>query len=952
LIGAMLLTLTSAAFARSTYLIEWEFFYPTSISDNLANCALCHLQVDDSGGYNPYGNAIRNQSQSLPLTTRFANVEDFDSDGDACAATNIEEINASTQPGWKIGDTLPSGLNLTDDQLDPTCNGGIPPVADPGGPYFGTEAVALTFDGSASSDEDGTVVSYAWDFGDGSSGTGVSPTHTYTNGGLYTVTLTVADNDGLSSDPVTTTADINIPPVADPNGPYSGLVGAEVTFDGTGSSDADGVIQSYAWDFGDGNTGTGSTPTNVYDAVGTYVVTLTVTDNDGASDIQTTSATIDILLPPVADAGGPYDGVENEPVTFNGGGSVDPDGTIVSYTWDFGDGSAPVTVATTLVDHTYTADGTYTATLTVTDDDGLTGSDTASVTIQVGNPPPVADAGGPYFGTVGVPLQLDGSNSSDSGSGFIVSYDWNYGDGVVELDAGATPTHTYLADGPYTVTLTVTDDGGKVDSDTAAANISPEPLPPVADAGGPYFGTATVDVLFDGSGSSDPDGNVVEWNWNFGDGTTGTGETPTHAYATEGTYDVTLTVVDNDGLTSEPAATTAEIGPADQLPIADPNGPYSGKEGQEVNFDGTGSYDPDGGIIESYAWNFGDGNTGIGPTPTNVYDIAGTYTVTLTVVDDEGQVSLAATTSAEIVPDEAPTALPGGPYEMQIDQQPVVFDGSASFDPDGSIVAWDWDFGDGNTDSGETVNHTYAEVGTYAVSLTVTDDFGNSDTGTTTATINPPEELPPVADANGPYSALVGETITFDGTGSTDPNGDETIVSFAWDFGDGSTGSGATVDHAYAAEGTYSVTLTVTDDTGLSDSDGTSATISPPVTEGDAFMVFVNAPNTPSAYVGNVLERIVRVYGDATITQDTTVTLTFDAPAGVTVQSLQESITAEAEPWRPATQYFFDVTLGCDAEGVYEITWTATIDAAANDNPNNDTMEDVTTLTCKTNIWR
>ncbi len=257
LIGVALLGVTSAAFARSTYLIEWDFYYPDSRSDNNAQCALCHLLIDDSGGYNAYGNAIRLQSQTLPLTTRFANVESFNSDGDPGGYSNIQEIDLSTQPGWTVGDAVPTGVT---GDLDPG-SVPLPPTADAGGPYSGTTGVSLTFDGSGSND-DGTIVSYAWTFGDGTNGSGVAPSHTYTTGGLYNVSLTVTDDDGLS-DTATTTADINNPPVADPNGPYSGTVDEPVNFNGNGSSDSDGTIVSYAWTFGDGGTGTGPTPTHV-----------------------------------------------------------------------------------------------------------------------------------------------------------------------------------------------------------------------------------------------------------------------------------------------------------------------------------------------------------------------------------------------------------------------------------------------------------------------------------------------------------------------------------------------------------------------------------------------------------------------------------------------------------------------------------------------------------------
>ncbi len=821
------------------------------------------------------------------------------------------------------------------------------PTADAGGPYTGTAGVAVAFDGSGSSDTDGNIVSYAWDFGDGGTGTGVSPSHTYAAAGNYTVSLTVTDNDGLS-DSAATTAEIiaaNVAPTADPGGPYSGTVGVALTFDGSGSNDTDGTIVSYTWDFGDGATGMGVTPTHVYTTADTFDVTLTVTDNDGATNTAVTTATIDAtLLPPVADASGPYSGTVNEPVLFDGSGSSDADGSIVSYAWDFGDGNTGSGVNPA---HTYLTTGDFNVSLTVTDNDGLESTDTTTATIGTGPLPPVADVNGPYTGIVGVPVDFDGTGSSDPNND-IVAYDWDFGDNTFVADAGPTPSHTYSSDGIYTVTLTVIDSTDLSDSASTTATIELILQPPVADPNGPYNGTANETVTFDGTGSSDPDGTVVEWNWDFGDGNTGTGAEPTHSYATAGSYTVSLTVVDNDGLSSDPATTTADIVDQPQIPVADPNGPYSGKEGREVLFDGTASVDPDGGSIVSYAWDFGDGNTGIGPTPTNVYAAAGAYTVTLVVTDDEAQVSDPAQTSAEIVPDEAPTADPNGPYSGIIDVA-VAFDGSASFDPDGSIVSWDWNFGDNTTGSGETTSHAYANADVYTVTLTVTDDFGNTGTASTTATITEPALLPPVADAGGPYTGTEGEAVTFDGSGSTDPDG--SVARYDWDFGDGNIAldAGPNPTHIYTTADLYNVSLTVIDDDGLMDSDATTADIKP-VSTGDDADVFLSKMRVPSLLTlredRDATRRII-VFGDGnTIEQDATVTLSASHP-DIKVEIEPESLTSTVTPGRPDTRFSFTAEIECEEAGRHTLEWTAVIDAAENADPTNDSLTLSTTVECK-----
>ena len=174
-------------------------------------------------------------------------------------------------------------------------SGGTTPVnAPPLASFtFSTNNLTASFSASGSSDPGGNIVSYTWNFGDGNTGTGVTPSHTYAAAGNYSVTLTVTDNLGATgtqtqSISVTSTS-VNTPPLASFTYDLSNL---NVTFDASGSSDSDGNIVSYAWTFGDGNTGTGVTPSHTYAAAGNYSVILTVTDNVGATGTQTQSVTV------------------------------------------------------------------------------------------------------------------------------------------------------------------------------------------------------------------------------------------------------------------------------------------------------------------------------------------------------------------------------------------------------------------------------------------------------------------------------------------------------------------------------------------------------------------------------------------------------------------------------------------------------------------------------------
>jgi PKD repeat protein len=730
--------------------------------------------------------------------------------------------------GYTVTVTVIDDGNATDSDFTiATIDATGAPTADAGGPYSGTADVPVSFDGSASSDPDGKITAWNWDFGDGNVGSGPTPTHIYTTAGTYPVRLTVTDDVG-STDEDDTQAEIaagNEPPTADPNGPYSGVVNVAVNFDGSASSDADGSIVRYDWDFGDGNTAPngGLTPSNTYVRDGVYQVALTVTDDDGGKNTQTTAAAIDAASqPPEADAGGPYRGNVNVAVNFDGSGSDDPDGNIVRYDWDFGDGSGPLIDGGLTPSHTYAAGDIYIVTLTVTDDDGVTSPEAfTTANIDSANEPPVADANGPYAGKVDVPVDFDGTGSSDA-DGTVEQWDWDFGDGTIVNDAGAEPSHTYVATGVYDVVLTVTDNDGDIAKTATQALIGDGiNLPPTADPGGPYRALPGVAVNFDGSGSSDADGDIVQYDWDFGDGNTApdASPTPSHTYAAEDYYLVTLTVTD-DGDATDTRTTVAAI-VANQPPTSDAGGPYAGPVGVPLQFNALGSEDPDGFLV-SYSWNFGDGNTGSGPVPTHTYAAPGLYTVTLTVTDNDGAENRS--TATVLIGDGLslpPTADANGPYTGVADA-PVTFDGTGSSDPDGDITDYDWDFGDGNTGTGATPENTYVAGGLYNVILQVTDDDSLPASDNATALIGD-LSLPPTADANGPYRGRVGVDVRFDGRASDDPDG--IITDYDWDFGDGNTGNGPVPANTYAAGGKYIVRLTVTDDSGETDTDITVVTV-------------------------------------------------------------------------------------------------------------------------------
>ncbi|MGC0271840.1 PKD domain-containing protein [Pseudactinotalea sp. Z1739] len=415
----------------------------------------------------------------------------------------------------------------------------------------------------------------------------------------------------------------NVPPVAEFDHVVEGL---QVAFDASGSSDSDGAIVSYEWDFGDGDTGSGVSPSHTYAESGTYQVTLTVTDDDGASAELTREVSVvepPVNVPPVAEF---EVSVTDLMVSVDASESSDPDGEIVAYDWDFGDGSSGEGL---IANHTYTEAGEYTVTLTVTDDDGE--ADSASREVTVIEPPANAAPTAAFMAvTNDLTVSVDGSDSTDS-DGTIESWEWDFGDGGT--GAGVSAQHTYAEPGTFEVTLTVTDDDGAQGTYSESVTVT---APPVNQAPEASFTSSVsgLTVTLDGSGSSDPDGAIESYEWVLGDGSTATGQVVVHTYAEAGSYDVTLTVADGEGAEgSDTQAVVVQAPPTENEP---PVAAFTATvNGLGVSLDGSDSFDPDGSIT-SYAWEFGDGNSGSGSTTSHTYAAAGTYTVRLTVVDDDG----------------------------------------------------------------------------------------------------------------------------------------------------------------------------------------------------------------------------------------------------------------------------------------------------------------------------
>lgn len=702
---------------------------------------------------------------------------------------------------------------------------------------------------------------FEWDFGDGSAlGVGGVVDHAYANAGAYVVRLKVTAPATGAFDVDSSLVTVhNVAPVADP-GPAS-LNASEddlVTFSALGTADtpSDLVDLAYAWEFGDGSRGHGAVTNHTYARAGTYVVGLTLTDDNDAPSSDVLSVHISNRFP-VADAGVDATIPEGRPAFFNGRGSWDTrsDLPTLGYVWTI-DPASPGPTATLAgwgPSHAWWDDGgpedaVHQVGLRITDDDGAR-SDMDFVDVTVVNVPPLASITGIWWFAEGILFE---GYAYDPGSDDLL-FVWENGGvefGRFALEArGQHPRESYayalLPHNPTgthvsrTVSLFVHDDDGgsaftSVELVLAKGSRPPRPacavpptvppncllpepdhetvdnLAPRVDAGPDLFATEDLPQFFIPE-SWDLDSEEFALFWDFGDGETALQEHVTnpsmawvsHAFRKAGTYTVSVTVADDDGdSTSNARSVTVE----NLAPVATLRLPTEVQEDENATVWGGGSVDTPSDLSALlYQWTFSDGASVAGAVGNHVFTQDGRASVRLTVLDDNGASSQA---FADIdVDNVAPFAAARGPAQV-LEGRSILLDADGSRDTpsDLPLLAYAWRHMGRDIATGRNPVLASSQTGIVDFELRVRDDRGLL--GGTSISVRVDNE-PPQVHA-GPDLTVYGASRPIELTGyAYDAGG--AISSTTWRFSDGGTSTGLTVSHIFISSGIHTVCLEISD---------------------------------------------------------------------------------------------------------------------------------------------
>ncbi len=704
-----------------------------------------------------------------------------------------------------VKDNSGTTTNSSEDEITVVVN--AQPIANAGVDIFQTNSL-VQFDASASSDADGKIIRYTWNFGDGSSSKLKAPKHYYKNSGEYNVTLTVKDNSPASNNKVECKikVKINAKPIADAGADIVVAPNEMFNLSSQNSIDADGKIDLTEWKLENKIISTNETFDYSISKHGKYIVQLKVADNSGDADaIDYDNLSVKVNSAPVIKVDKEYSEIAvGETAIVDASNSYDADGSITSYEWLLDN---KVISTNPKFTYTFKLPGVKKIKLRITDDENVSNSITEKeITVFVNSSPEIN-----YLSSINTCnnlVTLSASKAYDK-DGDTMSFMWNLGDG--QTSYGRSVTHRYSASGSYPVVLTV-DDGHNLTNSVAVKQIEVKiNSVPVANAGEDELICTGDVVILDASESFDADGDLLKYEWDFGDSTTATGVTVDKVYPLPGLYEVKLKVSDNSLLECNSSYDTKILKVVDS-PVAFAGEDILACSHEEVFFNAFKSTDSDG-IVNTFSWDFGDGTTGGGEKTSHVYKEPGVYTVILTITGEETKECDNQDTDELIVTvEEAPLADFTYTDSVAVNSN-VSFNALLSDGKGSNITSYNWDFGDSTTVIDKEVSHKYKKSGNYIVALTIkTDSKASCNSSTTKKAIY--VNVKPVAsitceklDVN-PY-----DRVEFSASNSHDPNGK--ITKYIWDFGDGTSEEGINVLHSYAEAGKYKVVLTVKDDTNL-----------------------------------------------------------------------------------------------------------------------------------------
>ncbi len=616
----------------------------------------------------------------------------------------------------------------------------------------------------------GTITDWLWNYGDGTTSGSPSAPHNYSTAGTYTTTLIVTSSYGCM-DTVQNQVVVNgLPSAAFTVNNVCDLRTVSIV---NNSNSNFGSISSYQWSMGDGSTSSVQNPSHIYGTPGTYDLQLIVTTTLGCSDTLINPVTI--YPKPVADFS-TVAGCQNSTMPFTNLTTISS-GSILSYSWNFGDGTATVQANPT---HSYTTTNTFTVTLIATSNFNC--RDTISYPIGV-YPLPVAN-----FTAMDACQNsaVDFFDNSSISSGSIAQWSWNLGDSTSSTQD--EPTHNYATSGTYHVLLNITSDQGC--TSTYSQNVNIFPMPQVAfTSNAPCLGGATQFY----NQSSVAGGGSFTPAWDFGNGQTSSLYNPNTTFTSVGSQNITLTISTANGCVS----TLTQPALVHGLPVALFNA-NDNCLGHVTNFiDHSVAND---GNIASWNWTFGDNSSANIGQPQHMYSTIGQFNVDLAITTTYG---CSNQTARGINIWEIPSP--------QIATNDACLHDSISMadisSADSSILlTYTWDMGDGTSSSLANPMHTYAQYGNYDVTVTVANQHGCANTDLAHVTIHPLPDAQFAADSvclHLPNAFINGSTI---------PNG--SINNYFWSFGDGGTSNALNPNHLYTTEGTYNVNLVATSNHG------------------------------------------------------------------------------------------------------------------------------------------